>query len=263
MSVNFGDLAVKKIMQVASTLQKVNPARMVAEAATKPITQSLKTGMQYYNPTSNAGKNFWSGPTAQKLANFQTKIQSPTPTTIVPEFTPFKGTGAGSTVGNMVSNVPGMMINSIVGKGIIDPGIDIGTNLSRIATGQTATDYSQVKAPQTRLGYQIAGVFKPEQTTTSPQYGFKEVAGNIGGTVAPIIDAYFGKGALGFGKKALEGTIKDSALAITKKAFARGSIEAGAGGFATSLSDQRLNNDDLSYISIVIMTTYTLTGTGT
>src|SRR3990167_5248041 len=165
----------------------------------------------YFNPSSNGGKNFWSTPIARKIAGVQKFIESPTPTTIVPQVHPF-GSSIPGQVGNTILNLPGSIINSVIGQGVIDPSLDIGIGIGRTITGQPLQDYRNIKSAPFRLGYNLSGI------NSNPQ----SIIGNMAGTILPIAAAYGGGSVAG-----LKGTIGSRVLGGVKTGTGFG---AGFGG---------------------------------
>lgn len=87
---------------------------------------------------------------------------------------------AGRAVGNLGIG----FVNNVVGRGIVDPTIDLAQNITRTVQGKDTISYDQARSPITRLGYNLAG------QNRTPQ----QVIGNIAGVASPIVDAYSPKG---------------------------------------------------------------------
>jgi hypothetical protein len=133
----------------------------------QPITQTIN----YFNPTSNAGNNFWSSPTANTMANVQKAVQNPTPFTSAYKFltTPTYVPGISSPkqtylqntgpVGEIFKNTVGSLANTF------DTGLKAGSKyitsqVDRSAPGLTAGNLLDITAPFTavpKMGANIAG----------------------------------------------------------------------------------------------------------
>jgi hypothetical protein len=101
-------------------------------------------------------------------------IESPNPTTIVPQFQPFKQKGFLPSLGNTAVNLPGHLINTVFGKGIIDPSLDIAKMAGHTLRGDQLPQYARLKSPQVKLGYQSSNLIQKGKTAGyNPVTGFK------------------------------------------------------------------------------------------
>lgn len=182
----------------------------------------------------NIQSAFWNknNPIAVGALNAQKFINSPVHTTIVPTIKPFNQNTIPANIGNTLANIPGGIINTVVGQGIIDPAIDVGRLAGARLTNQNIPAYKDLKSGTSRLAYNIMG----EQRT--PQ----QVLGNLGDIATPILFAHGGGKVFGIGTnatKAIEATLPQ---AIKTGVFS-GIKTGGLFGIASGLSEGR--NDTL------------------
>jgi len=208
----------------ASLQQKVN-------SSLPPVKSKVSNAVSQTGNSLNY--NFWHSPVGQGLVNTQKFIESAKPTQIVPNFKPFSDKSLTGQVGNSVANIPGGIINTVVGQGVIDPALDIGRLAGARLTGQNIPSYSTLKSPQARLAYNVMG----EQRT--PQ----QIAGNLAGTALPPLSVYGGGKVFGFGSQAAEQAAKTTFLNSVKSGAISGSKIGGIYGLINGLAEGR--NDSL------------------
>lgn len=250
------DIALQKIRDTAGKLGK-----NVSSGVTNYINQNTI----FANPTSNNGQNYWSSPAAQGLANVQRYIENPnTPLTHpIPEISPFQqrnvfqGSGSGAKigntavnlpgqVGNLVANIPGGIFNSIIGKGVVAPTLDITQNVGKMISGKDLTPYEQLHSGASRLGYQIAGTKSPEATRTlGIKQGPKQTLGNIASTADPLLNAYLLN--TGVGNVAAKGAAEKTLLDAIKSGAFQGAKYGTAFGTVGGLESSRNIESDPEY----------------
>lgn len=217
--------------KVADALPLVPNTAQIRSFANSPIQYLTNPKYDYQN-----GNNLY-GTSPFKAANaVQNFIESPGSwSDKIPRIPLAPHAGMPARIMNTIANIPIEIGASIVGKGILDPATDLGSNIGRALRGSDPLSYNQTKSPITKAGYQIAGGlgYAPPSDT---KYSAQEVLGNIGGIARPIIDAYQGgaakeaAGALTLGKGVLK-TIWDSAK--------EGAKIGGTAGLAAGLDESR------------------------
>lgn len=224
--------------------QNVKP---LAPQLVKPITN-------YFDPNMNGGNNnptpnFWNGNIARGLGVVQNFIESPKPTTIVPTIHPFSGHSLTTNIGNSLSNIPGGLVNTIVGQGIIDPSLDFGQNLGRGISGRGPLQYSNAKSPLTRLGYEIGGGINPSsKIALGTKTNIQQVLGNAAGAALPPVTAYTGGSVFGLGGKAAKEAATQGFLNTMKSGALSSSKLMGLYGVLDGLAQNR-NNDLLTQLT--------------
>jgi hypothetical protein len=201
----------------------------------KSVASSLGKKVNF-NPESNTGDNFWSTPVAQGLVKTQQYFQSPQALTPFPTIKTNQNDKLPMQIGKAVANIPSDIGNTIVGKGILAPSYDLGTNIGKTITNQPLTPYSQLQSPITRLGYQTAGVYQPTSNTDR----LKQTAGNLAGIAEPILTSYLPKGIIKLGAKpTLQKAVKAGVVS--------GAKYGGAFGGISSLSENRDTKNNGEY----------------
>jgi hypothetical protein len=175
------------------------------------------------------------------MGNVQKYIQSPAVTNPFPTIPTRQNDNLAMQIGKGIANIPSGIGNSIIGKGIIAPTIDFGTNLGKLATGQQKTPYNELLSPVTRLGYQIGGGYQPTDNVDR----LKQTFGNLAGIVEPIASAYLPKGVENLATKpTLWQSILEGAKTGTKFGAGFGAIQG--------LSENRDTTDNGKYLLSVL-----------
>jgi len=186
-----------------------------------PFFQSL-VGLQKATPAFQQ-----SGQQAFQPANFINNNRSITD--YIPRFQAPVNSGIPGQIFSTVANMPMDIGSSIVGKGIIDPALDLGRLAGGALTHQQATGYNTLKSPLARLGYNAGGI------NATPQ----QILGNLGGVAEPILNAVGGEGAMGMAEQVAKAAPKRTLMALLKHEVPQG-LKLGAGfGLASGLNEGR------------------------
>lgn len=145
----------------------------------QPIVRGAQMAGRYFNPTQSGTQGFWGTPAAQWLGRAQQFVESPKPFQI-PEVKPFNNNRLGGQIGNFGVNAVAQIAGAplTAGANILS---DYAQQQGRKLGGRVPTSYENLKAPVSRLEYNLKGI------KNTPQ----EVLGNIAGTGADVL-------ALGF-----------------------------------------------------------------
>jgi hypothetical protein len=199
------------------------------------------------NTANQANYGFWHSPVGQGLVGAQRFVESPQATRIVPQIHPFDNRNLVGQVGNVAANLPGDIVNTVVGGGVIDPALDMGRMIGKTITGQPLPQYNTLKSGATKIGYQAGGLINPSQQRDlgidlKPQ----EFLANAGQAGAPIATAYgggtlqrVGKDGLSLaGRQTLGTVLKQGSLAGGKQGAVIGLLQGLADGRDSSLPEQ-------------------------
>lgn len=167
----------------------------------------------------------------QPVAQAQRFIESPKSTKLVPQINAPKKANIGTQLGYGLLNVPGAVINSVVGQGVIDPAIDVGRFIGNTLGGRPLPKYNTLKSGPARLGMQVgSGLTGQKLAPTSAQ----QFIGNLADTANPIISAYTPKGA----KNIYNATTKTIGRKVAEGALG-GAYLGGAYGLTQGLGENR------------------------
>ena len=218
--------------KISSFLNSVKrPAVDYFNKAQQGVQQSVQ------NTANNVGYQFWHSPIGTELVNTQNAIESSQPIRPIPQVNVFKGNSLPSYIGNSLVNIPGQVVNTIAGQGILDPVADIVNMTGRTVSNRLPPSYNELRSPQVRFGYNIQGI----QSTP------KEFIGNIAGTLNPIVSAYNPTSVANAGKEIVFDTGKRLAVDTIKEGIKEGAklgfIQGGINGLdygrtQRSLQDQ-------------------------
>ncbi len=246
---NFNDLK-KKYYELLAPLQQG------LSNIGKDVSQNVAKGAQVVqqnvgNAANQANYNLWHSPIGQGAINIQKGaadvqnfIQSSKQTTIVPTLTPLKDRSLTSQIGNTVANLPGQIVNSVVGHGVIDPALDFGRVAGNTLIGQELPQYKDLKSGVARLGYESAGVLNPSRKKAlGINDNIQNTLGNIADTALPIATAYTPKGATNIVEKGFEQVGKQGFKQAVKQGALTAANLGGIFGVLSGLAEGR--NDSL------------------
>lgn len=167
------------------------------------------------------------------LVKVQQYAQSPQSTRIIPKIKAPQGKYPGlniiSNVGTTAANIGGDIVNTIVGKGVIDPGIDMGRMIGSRVLNKPMPDYNTLKSSYARLGYNIQG------SNNSPQ----QIIGNVAESINTPFTAYGGGKVFGLGKNAVEQVGKQSLKKIIIEGAKTGAKYGATTGALQGVSEGR------------------------
>jgi len=181
----------------------------------------------------------------KKNINLGSNLTPITATSPLPRFKIQQQDTLPSKIGKFAANIPLDLANTVVGKGVIAPSLDVGENIGRTITGRGLLPYEEARSGATRLGYQGSNVLMPGSAPESTKYGAKQVLGNVADVAEAPFAAYFGSGIPGFAKGFFEQGVKGA----VKKSVLEGAINGGFGGFIAGLSSGRDIKDNFKYLT--------------
>lgn len=190
------------------------------------LKNQLGSGVQ--NVANNANYGFWHSPVGQGLVGAQNFLESSQSANIVPQFKPIAGNTPIAQMGNSVANIPGNIVNTLVGQGVLNPAMDIGRLIEADITGQQLPSYTSLKSAPVRLGYNVMGYNRTPQ----------QMIGNVAGTALPPLTAYGGGKVFGLGSEAV-GQAGQGLLKTVGQGALTGGVLGGAYGTAQGLSEGR------------------------
>lgn len=145
----------------------------------------------------------------------------------VPRFQTKPNATLSSKAATFAANIPVEVASNVIGRGIVDPLLDIGNLANAKRTGTTGKGVNQMKSAPVRLGANIMG----EQR--SPQ----QIIGNTAGTFLPALDIYGGGKVLGVGKQVLNTAGKRTFMTLAKQNVKEGAKAGGYYGLLQGLAD--------------------------
>jgi len=143
--------------------------------------------------------------------------------------TAYPGLNTTMKVATGVANVAPMFINSTIGKGFVDPIVDVTRLATRTAQKKGITPYAQLKSPIARAGYNISGYNRSAQ----------QMIGNVAGSIEPVFNAYGGGKVFGLGGKLAQQTAKAGLKQIARQGITQGAKYGLGGGILSGLSEGR------------------------
>jgi len=201
--------------------------------------QKIGNAVQYFNPTSNNGQNFWSTPVANTLVNVQQNVVKP----------------IGKGVQN-IKNTPWQTFTPLSMKSTIVPDtLAVGEGVRRLSNNLFNTNYTpqQVGQVSNLVGHGIRGALsvtpfqafnsplKAQEAITNPQTAAERTSEKIGrGIALTAMTSPLGGGALKMAGNALIGTGLGTAIGagtdlLQGKPITKSSLmENAAGGFEFS-----------------------------
>jgi len=100
--------------------------------------QAVQPVVDYFNPTSNAGQNFWSTPTAQRLADIQQRYEQRGG---IRQFSLPHAMASGQlTTGIKPVDLLGQIVGSYMRNAWVEPALQIPSNVEQIIKGKTALE---------------------------------------------------------------------------------------------------------------------------
>jgi len=215
------------------------------------------------NPSYNGGNNLYRTTPFKIAANTQNFIESNKSTAdLIPRFQAPKDANLLRKASTFAYNIPIEIGASIVGRGVLDPALDMGRNIGKTITGRQLAGYEQVKSPATRLGYQLSQGMWGLKAPTDTKYTPKELLGNIGGVANPILDASTGSLAKNLATKVTGQGLKETAKILLKRGAIEGGLMGGASGLSLGLSENRKTKGNLDYAKNVLTSLATGTVAG-
>lgn len=218
-----------------------------------------RVGSKIQQSYNNTNYNLWHSPVGQSLINFQKgaanvqrAIESPKPIRIVPQIQPFTQKTILGQVGNIASNIPGGLANTVLGKGIIDPIRDVTKMAGNTIGGRPLPQYNKLASPQVKLGYQIGSATRPQskpalQTKTNA----REIFSNVAGLVEAPLSVYGGGKVFNIGKTNLVKPVAKSLLPAVSQGFVQNAKYGGAFGAIQGLQDAKDIKDPVEYAKAV------------
>jgi len=169
--------------------------------------------VQYFNPVSNKGKNFWSSGVADQLAKTQRFVESADTAkpfeTFVPNIPkPIRNIPVVGQTANFVRTV-GINIGDTLAAGLLNDPINIGKTIGNIASGGIGSEYGQLKPGGMKAAYNLRSYVNPGFARDyKVESDFKGLLADIAEAAMPIASAHVGasmpalaKGAVKFGAK--------------------------------------------------------------
>jgi len=253
-----------KIRNFLGTLKQ--PARDFFGGSQKlvsPVPQKPQPtfGQQLMRGANDAFISFGNSPIGKGIVSAQNFIESPRPNRVIPQIQPFSPNTMRGTVGNTVANIPGMIANTVVGQGILDPASDVGRVIGNTISGRQLPSYESMKSPAGRFGYQLGNIFNPQAGAVTPQTP-KQYVGNVAGAVEPAFTAYGGANLFNMGKQSLQEAGKNTFKYAVKRGALQGGFLGGVGGGISALSQGRDIKNDNEYYKNLAMNVFAGVGIG-
>lgn len=219
------------------------------------IKKSVSTIKQYPTPASYVSQKVWESPVGRTLSDAQKFIESPKPVRPIPtipevpvDYAKRPLIGLAAKAGRAIANMPIDIVNTIVGKGVIDPALDIGRMAGKTITGQSLPKYGELKSPQAKLAYQIASKVRPDSAAPlETNLRRKEVIANIAGSVEAPFFAYGGGKVFGIGKDVAEKAVGETFFKTILNGMKSGAKYGGVFGALGGLQDSKDVKNDLEY----------------
>lgn len=236
---------------VTKTLSSLGSPQIMSPV---PQQQTPSIGQQLGSAYNSAMISLGNSPVGKGIVSAQNWLESSKPTQIVPQMQPFSPKTLSGSVGNMAANLPGSIVNTVVGKGVIDPAIDVGRVIGNTLGGRQLPTYDSMKSAPARLGYQLGNQLNPSVGAVTPQTA-REYVGNVAGSLEAPATVYGGGRVFGIGKEAAaqaaDQTLKEALIHGAKV----GSVLGGGGGLLSALSEGRnIKNDNEYYKNLFVQT---------
>lgn len=199
------------------------------------------------NTANNANYGLWHSPVGQGLVNLQKSTPAfqqgginafglnnflsngKSVTDYVPQFQAPKNTNLLQQGAATIGNLPLNIASTVVGKGFVDPALDVGRLATANLQGKVSPGYNQIKSAPVRLGYNLQGI------NTTPQ----QLIGNIAGAAEPILNAYGGNEAPSLAKNAVGQGVKQGFLKTVGSTAASSAKVGGLFGVLQGLAEGR------------------------
>lgn len=178
----------------------------------------LSQATNYFSPTKSGTSGFWGSKTAQALAKAQQFIENPKSFKVVPTATVRSNDSFTKKAAKTVYNLPAEVINSVVGKGVLNVASDVGNQIGRTIRGEEMSKYNDLKSAPARLGYQLSGKLNPSRIKDLQiPMTAQETIGNIAGAAEAPINAYGSGKVFGIGKNAVANATEKTFASLLKK----------------------------------------------
>lgn len=178
----------------------------------------LKKATGYFNPTKSGTDGFWGSKAAQTLAKAQRFIESPKSFKVLPTATVRPTDKFIPKAAKTLYNLPADIVNSIVGKGVLNVASDVGQSVGRTIGGRELPQYQDLKSSPAKIGYQVSGKLNPSRIKDlNIPMTAQETIANIAGAAEAPINAYTGGKTFGIGKNAVAHATEKTFASLLKK----------------------------------------------